>query len=96
MVPCYGVHPWKEGHPDYTRMQAATQIHCAGLDQSFPPSAAEELAATLKGLGKEVELHLYEGVHHAFANEDRPDVFDAAAATLMFDRTVAFLHAHLD
>jgi carboxymethylenebutenolidase len=95
VVPCYGVHPWSEGQPDYAAMRAATQIHCAGLDTSFPPSAAEALAITLRGLGRDVELFVYEGVNHAFANEDRPEVYDATAATLMFDRTVAFLGQHL-
>ena len=76
-------------------MAAAAQIHCAGRDTSFPPSAAEALAATLRGLGREVELHVYEGADHAFANEDRPEVYDPASAALMFDRTVAFVTSHL-
>jgi carboxymethylenebutenolidase len=95
VVPCYGVHPWAEGRPDYARLTAAVQIHCAALDESFPPSAAESLAATLRDLGREVEVYVYDGVNHAFANEDRPEVYDAAAATLMFDRSVAFLTSHL-
>ena len=61
VVPCYGVHPWQEGHPDYTEMAAATQIHCATLDQAFTPEAAEQLRSQLAALGKEVEVHLYEG-----------------------------------
>lgn len=95
VVPCYGVHPWAEGRPDYATMTAAAQIHCASLDDYFTPAAAEELAATLRDLGREVEMHVYDGVQHAFANEDRPDVYDAAAATTMFDRTVAFFSSHL-
>jgi carboxymethylenebutenolidase len=95
VVPCYGVHPWSEGRPDYAQLAAAVQIHCAGLDESFPPSAAEALADTLRGLGREVELYVYEGANHAFANEDRPDVHDPAAAALLFDRAVAFLTSHL-
>jgi carboxymethylenebutenolidase len=95
VVPCYGVHPWAEGHPDYSAMSAAVQIHCAGLDTFFTPQAASELADELRGQGREVEYHLYAGANHAFANEDRPEVYDAEAATAMFDRTVAFLNAHL-
>jgi len=91
VVTCYGVYPWSEGQPDYAKLSAAVQIHCAGLDESFPPSAAEALAVTLRGLGREVELFVYDGANHAFANEDRPEVYDPAAAALMFDRTVAFL-----
>jgi len=94
-VPCYGVHPWKEGHPDYTEMTAAVQIHCAMLDQAFTPEAAEQLRGQLAALGKQVEVHLYEGANHAFANETRPEVYDEAAAAAMFDRTVRFLGDHL-
>jgi len=95
VVPCYGVHPWEQGHPDYTEMTAATQIHCATRDQAFTPEAAEALAAKLSGLGKAVEVHLYEGADHAFGNETRPEVYDPAASQLMFDRTVSFLATHL-
>jgi carboxymethylenebutenolidase len=95
VVPCYGVHPWAEGQPDYASLTAAVQIHCAGLDDYFTPEAAEALATTLRERGREVELYVYEGANHAFANEDRPEVHDAGAASLMFDRTVAFLTSHL-
>jgi carboxymethylenebutenolidase len=95
VVPCYGVHPWAEGQPDYAALSAAVQIHCAGLDDYFTPAAAEALATTLRERGREVELYVYEGASHAFANEDRPEVHDAAAASLMFERTVAFCTSHL-
>ena len=95
VVPCYGVHPWAEGQPDYAALRAAVQIHCAGLDDYFTPVAAEALAATLRERRREVELYVYEGAGHAFANEDRPEVFDAAASSLMFDRSVAFFKSHV-
>ena len=95
-IPCYGVLPWPEGHPDYSTLTAATQIHCAGLDASFTPEAAEELAGTLSGLGKEVELHLYPSSDHAFFNEDRPEVYDPEASEALWSRAVPFLHAALD
>lgn len=95
VVPCYGVHPWSEGHPDYSEMRAAAQIHAAANDESFPPAAAAELAERLRAEGLEAECHVYDDTTHAFANEDRPEVYDATAAGLMFDRTVSFLRAHL-
>jgi len=95
VVPCYGVHPWAEGQPDYATLTAAVQIHCAALDDYFTPQAAEALATTLRGRGREVELYVYDGAHHAFANEDRPEVYDATSASLMFERTVAFFTSHL-
>ena len=42
----------------------------------------------------EVEIFLYEGVGHAFANPDRPS-YNAAAAALADKRSLAFLKANL-
>jgi carboxymethylenebutenolidase len=42
----------------------------------------------------EVEIFLYEGVGHAFANPDRPS-YNAAAAALADQRSRAFLKANL-
>ena len=95
VIPCYGVHPWPEAHPDYDRYAAATQIHCAGLDDFFTPDAAEALTDTLRGLGREVELYLYPESQHAFFNEDRPSVFDQASASLLWDRSLDFLRSTL-
>lgn len=95
VVPCYGVHPWAEGQSDYSTLLAAVQIHCAALDDYFTPDAAVALETTLRKQGRDVELFIYEGAAHAFANEERPEVHDAAAAALMFNRTVAFLASHL-
>jgi len=96
VVPCYGVHPWPEAHPDYAALSAATQIHCAGLDEMFTPQAAEELAGALSSLHKSVELHLYPNANHAFFNEDRPEVYDPEASALLWDRTLEFLSRELD
>jgi len=95
VVPCYGVLPWPEAHPDYSQMSAAVQIHCAAEDSSFTPEAAEELVGTLSALGKDVELHLYSGADHAFFNEDRPEVYDAEASALLFERATSFLRSTL-
>jgi carboxymethylenebutenolidase len=42
----------------------------------------------------EVEIHLYEGAGHAFANPDRPSYVEAAAR-LARERTLAFLKANI-
>jgi len=95
VIPCYGVLPWPEAHPNYEALSAVTQIHCAGLDEMFSPAAAEELVGTLSGLGKDVELHLYPESNHAFFNEDRPAVYDPEASAILWDRIVAFLKSNL-
>lgn len=95
VVPAYGVIPWPDARPDYDALDAAVLIHAAGLDGMFSPDAARALETELVGLGKEVSLHVYSGVDHAFFNEDRPEVYDQASADLLWERTVAFLREHL-
>ena len=96
VVPAYGVVPWADVQPDYSAMTAAVLGHAAEHDNFFTPDAARALEAELTALGKDVTFHHYAGVDHAFFNEDRPEVYDAAAAQLLWDRTVAFLHERLD
>jgi carboxymethylenebutenolidase len=95
VVPAYGVIPWPDARPDYSKLQAVVEGHVAELDGSFPPAAADALVAELTALGKTASFFHYPGVDHAFFNEDRPEVYDAAAAALLWDRTVAFLRAQL-
>jgi carboxymethylenebutenolidase len=96
VVPAYGVIPWPDAQPDYSTMTAAVLGHVAELDGSFTPEAARALEAQLVALGRDATFVVYPGVDHAFFNEDRPAVYDAASAELLWERTVTFLHAHLD
>ena len=56
--------------------------------------ATIELASAMRGAGRELTLHWYEGVRHWFFEENRPE-FDAGAAALAWERTVAFLREKL-
>jgi carboxymethylenebutenolidase len=96
VVPAYGVIPWPDAQPDYSTMTAAVLGHVAELDGSFTPEAARALEAQLVALGRDATFVVYPGVDHAFFNEDRPAVYDAASAELLWERTVTFLHAQLD
>lgn len=95
VVPAYGVIPWADAHPDYSKMEAVVEGHVAALDGSFSPDAAHALEAQLTGLGKQASFFVYPGVDHAFFNEDRPEVYNADAAAMLWERTVAFLRAQL-
>ena len=52
------------------------------------------MEATLKQLGKSVEIHIYEGAGHAFANPSGTN-YRPAAAEDAWQRTVAFFKQHL-
>jgi carboxymethylenebutenolidase len=95
VVPAYGIIPWPDAQPDYGAMSAAVMGHYAEKDDYFTPEAARALAEQLRGLGKSVEIHVYPGADHAFFNDTRPEVYDAAAANLLWDRTVAFFEEQL-
>jgi carboxymethylenebutenolidase len=95
VVPAYGVIPWPDAQPDFSAMRAVVEGHVAELDGSFSPAAADALVEELTSLGRQASFHLYPGVDHAFFNDDRPEVYDAQAAALLWERTVAFLQAQL-
>src|ERR1700688_4687406 len=94
-VAFYGLIPWPEAQPDFSMLSGAVLAHVAGNDEYFSPEAARALEEQLRGLGKDAEFHVYEGVDHAFFNDTRPEVYDAAASAAAWARTIGFFRAHL-
>jgi carboxymethylenebutenolidase len=90
IVPAYGLIPWPDAQPDFSKLDAAVLGHAAGQDDYFTPEAARELEAQLTALGKDVEFHHYPDAGHAFFNEDRPEAYHPESADLLWDRSVAF------
>ena len=94
-VPWYGLIPWSNAQPDWSKLDAAVLGHYAGNDGFFGPEAVAELESTLKGLGKEADLHVHPGVDHAFFNDTRAEVFDEAESTKAWEETLAFFRSKL-
>jgi carboxymethylenebutenolidase len=94
-VPFYGLIPWPEAAPDYSKMSASVLGHYAAKDEYFTPEAVRALETQLKELGKDVELFVYEGADHAFFNDTRPEVYDPEAAATAWRRTIDFLNLKL-
>ena len=69
--------------------------HFAEQDEWEPRADVEAEFARLESLDLDVEMHLYPGVGHWFANSNVPSAYDPAAAQLAFRRTADFLHHHL-
>ena len=42
-----------------------------------------------------MRFYLYEGVNHAFNNDTSAERYDKAAASLAWERTLAFFNRHL-
>jgi len=89
-VPFYGSQPAAE---DVPKIRAPLMIQYAGLDERINagwPAFEEALEAN----GKSYVMHMYEGVNHGFHNDTTPR-YDAEAATLAQERTIAFFNQHL-
>jgi carboxymethylenebutenolidase len=59
-------------------------------DRGIPPAAVRAFERDLKSLGKDVQVHIYPGAGHAFANPTGPS-YRKAAAEDAWNRTTAFL-----
>jgi carboxymethylenebutenolidase len=94
-VPFYGLIPWPQAAPDWSKLDAPVLGHYASDDGFFGPDKVAELRETFERLDKEAELIVYEGVDHAFFNDTRPEVYDEHAASTAWTRTLEFLRAKL-
>jgi carboxymethylenebutenolidase len=81
---------------DFTGARAAFLGHFAEIDEFESEDDVNYLEAQLRLAGHDVDFHRYPGTGHWFVEADRPAAYDEAAAELAWERTVAFLHQHLD
>jgi carboxymethylenebutenolidase len=86
VVPHYGL----PGDLDWSKCDAPIQGHFATRDNWATVAGAEKIKAAVK---VPMELHVYEA-EHAFANDQRPDVYNPEAAKQAWDRGIAFLRSH--
>jgi carboxymethylenebutenolidase len=89
----YGGHP--NVKPDLPSLRAPVLGVWAGKDGFVTPEVVRELDGALTALGKRHEFHTYPGAQHAFFNDTRPEVYDAAASADAWAKTVAFFRREL-
>ncbi|MDG0852233.1 dienelactone hydrolase family protein [Roseateles puraquae] len=89
-VPFYGGAPAAE---DVPRIKAQLLIHYAANDERIN-AAWPAYEAALKAAGVRYEAHTYPGTQHGFNNDTTPR-YDAAAAELAWERTLAAFKAAL-
>jgi carboxymethylenebutenolidase len=75
------------GKDDFSNANAAFLGHFAANDPYEPQSSVDALEDALKRAGRPVTIYQYEGTGHWFFEPDRSDAYNAAAATLAWDRT---------
>lgn len=89
----YGIHP--NVKPDYAKLAGPVLGLFAEKDGFVTPQVARDVDAAIRKAGNQSEIHIYPGVDHAFFNDDRPDVYNKAAAEDAWRRTLAFFRQHL-
>jgi carboxymethylenebutenolidase len=56
---------------------------------------AKALEEDLRKRGKNATFHVYAGTDHAIFNDERPEVYNAAASSTAWTRTLALFRANL-
>ncbi len=78
-----------------SKVRAALMLQLAEKDARVNATALP-WGEALRKAGKTATTHVYPGVDHAFNNDTSAMRYDAAAAKLSWDRTIAFLRHELD
>lgn len=89
----YGGHP--SVRPDLPNLHAAMLGLYAERDGFVTPESVRELEKQLRELGKQHEIHIYPGADHGFFNDERPEVFNEAAAKDAWGRVLEFYQENL-
>jgi len=61
------------------------------LDQGIPPHDVKKFGETLDGMGKKIEIKIYDDAGHGFENPNNKDGYRAADAADAWKRIVSFL-----
>ncbi len=80
---------------DYRDARAAYLCHFAENDPFEPVESVTEMERDLQAAGKQATSYTYPGTTHWFFEENRPDAYNAEAAKLAWERTLAFLNERL-
>ena len=86
VVVFYGTRPG-----DYESSRAAYLGHFAETDEFEPQAEVDDLEEALRGAGRPVSFYRYPGTGHWFFEPDRVEAFNPEAASLAWERTLAFL-----
>jgi len=83
------------GGGDWSNSRAAYLGHFAEQDEFEPQSNVDDLEESLRRAGRPVTFYRYSDTGHWFFEPDRTQAYNQAAASLAWDRTLAFLRKSL-
>jgi carboxymethylenebutenolidase len=93
VVNFYGIHP--NVKPDYGKLSGPVLGLFAEKDGFVTPQVAKDADAAIQKAGKRSEINIYPNVDHGFFNDERPDVYNRAAADDAWRRTLAHFRQNL-
>lgn len=88
----YGIHP--NVKPNFKELNAPILGIFGKRDHTTPPEVVQKLDQELTKLNKPHEFHEYDA-DHAFFNNDRPEVYNKAAAEDAWKKTLDFFKKNL-
>ena len=92
----YPAIPWEKMAPEWPSYDGkAAIVHAAEGDGGPDAPGILQARKAIEAAGGTVEVYGYPGTEHAFFNDSRPEVHDAGAAALAWDRTVALFRERL-
>jgi carboxymethylenebutenolidase len=92
----YPAVPWERMSPDWPSYDGkAAMIHACEGDGGSEAEGIQLAKRSIEAAGGTVTVHDYPGTEHAFANDSRPEVYDADATALAWGRTVDLLRERL-
>lgn len=85
--------PWERMSPNWQNYSGkSAQIHCSESDGKSTAPGIQEAVKSIESAGGDAETFDYPGTHHAFFNDERPEVFDKDASALAWDRMITFFN----
>ena len=92
----YPAVPWDRMSPVWSSYAGKhVQIHCSEEDGTSAADGIQTAVSAIEAAGGEVTTFDYPGTSHAFFNDERPEVHDAAASALAWGRTLDLLRTTL-
>ena len=92
----YPALPWERMSPRWPSYAGkSAMIHCSEADGTSAASGIQQATTAIEQAGGTVTVFDYPGTEHAFFNDERPEVYDEAAAASAWQRTVEFLQHRL-
>ena len=96
VVAYYPAIGWERMQPSWQNYSGkAALIHADEAEGGSMAPGIQQARQLISDAGGKVTVDDYAGTEHAFFNDDRPEVYNEAAAMLAWDRTLTFLHDKL-